>query len=539
MHVAYSDNFHDAHLDYSNYEETEKMHLSAMQLNKLNCIHNKSICNMNMQVGVPCFPETIPPIQKRRPFTEYENQRALMLPYVYTSNPVLGASSYSLFKMMEQVLQSGLEIWTAPVSGGNLEYVQNFMLEHFEVDQGQVEKIRHFDIDLNSVWLVDYGPWPLIFEKKQGDVMGNVMEFASQKYYSGRPSDDRSPNLMAQKMTNVGLEQNTIVYQTDLSAEGGKYQALSDGTCITTTRWGATNLESTDDYNSLLEAQEKYDPVNMRKYMMQHMSCSSIIFLYEILLDGTGHVDMYFKAGSDTDMIVGDVKYGSGDIFNRNQERMNSNAQLLEKLGYTVHRVIMPPVSGVTNNVPFTYVNSVLIVNGKIKKNLVPVSYLVDSNYTDEALIQWQKALPEFEHIPIDATSLSLGSGALHCVSRNIPNYPLSQSFQPGTCGDSNTCNNPSIFAYQNECQTCGGETEYECYGPRLGELNCGVIAKGDLNSDGNINVIDIVQMVNIILSSEDPNLCEYLKGDMNSDDLINVSDIVILVNIILNSTNL
>ena len=56
------------------------MHLSGEQLNKLNCIYNRPECNMTTQSGVPCFPETIPPILPSstniRPFTEYENQRA-------------------------------------------------------------------------------------------------------------------------------------------------------------------------------------------------------------------------------------------------------------------------------------------------------------------------------------------------------------------------------------------------------------------------------------------------------------------------------
>ena len=52
---------HDSHINYDNYEVTHKMHLLQEQLNKLNCIHNKPECNMFAD-GVPCFPETIPPI---------------------------------------------------------------------------------------------------------------------------------------------------------------------------------------------------------------------------------------------------------------------------------------------------------------------------------------------------------------------------------------------------------------------------------------------------------------------------------------------
>ena len=53
----------------------------------------------------------------------------------------------------------------------------------------------------------------------------------------------------------------------------------------------------------------------------------------------------------------------------------------------------------------------------------------------------------------------------------------------------------------------------------------------GDMNSDGVLNVLDIVSLVNIILSGETDPL-----GDVNLDGDINVLDVVILVNIILAS---
>jgi CubicO group peptidase (beta-lactamase class C family) len=52
----------------------------------------------------------------------------------------------------------------------------------------------------------------------------------------------------------------------------------------------------------------------------------------------------------------------------------------------------------------------------------------------------------------------------------------------------------------------------------------------GDINSDGIINILDVVQVVNLILVNEyDDN------GDLNEDGIINILDIVQLVNIILN----
>ena len=52
----------------------------------------------------------------------------------------------------------------------------------------------------------------------------------------------------------------------------------------------------------------------------------------------------------------------------------------------------------------------------------------------------------------------------------------------------------------------------------------------GDLNSDGLINVLDVVALVNIVLGNADP----VSSGDLNGDGVLNVLDVVALVSIIL-----
>ena len=54
-------------------------------------------------------------------------------------------------------------------------------------------------------------------------------------------------------------------------------------------------------------------------------------------------------------------------------------------------------------------------------------------------------------------------------------------------------------------------------------------IVIGDINSDGIINILDVVQVVNLILINEYDD-----SGDLNEDGIINILDIVQLVNIIL-----
>ena len=53
----------------------------------------------------------------------------------------------------------------------------------------------------------------------------------------------------------------------------------------------------------------------------------------------------------------------------------------------------------------------------------------------------------------------------------------------------------------------------------------------GDLNGDGILNILDIVSLINLVLSDD-----FELAGDLNGDGVLNILDIVSLVNLILAS---
>ena len=57
----------------------------------------------------------------------------------------------------------------------------------------------------------------------------------------------------------------------------------------------------------------------------------------------------------------------------------------------------------------------------------------------------------------------------------------------------------------------------------------------GDVNDDGEINVIDIVLIVGFIIGQNSPTDSEFLASDYNEDGQLNVVDIVSIVSLILN----
>ncbi|SVD40514.1 uncharacterized protein METZ01_LOCUS393368, partial [marine metagenome] len=79
-----------------------------------------------------------------------------------------------------------------------------------------------------------------------------------------------------------------------------------------------------------------------------------------------------------------------------------------------------------------------------------------------------------------------------------------------------------------------GGWNEYDQnisdHRPVALKLDFGSSINGDVNQDGDVNILDVVSMVNIVLSGEYNNL-----ADFNNDGAVDVLDIVQLVNLILN----
>ena len=75
-------------------------------------------------------------------------------------------------------------------------------------------------------------------------------------------------------------------------------------------------------------------------------------------------------------------------------------------------------------------------------------------------------------------------------------------------------------------------DTEWMLY--ILDELLPDNFFQGDVNGDGMVNVVDVIQTVNIILGTLIPIENQIQAADMNQDGIINVVDIILLVNLVL-----
>ena len=192
------------------------------------------------------------------------------------------------------------------------------------------------------------------------------------------------------------------------------------------------------------------------------------------------------------------------------------------------------PLGLVIDNVTFNIINSTISHNeGLIGIGMINSAYLNAIN-----TIFWNNGDLEFSPLPNnDQLNLNLNYSNTHDVWEGIGNINSNPLFT--NINNSNytlSSISPCIDSGTADINLDGINDVDSFYGenPDIGifeywEENCEII--GDINGDSNINILDIINLSNCILSN-----CTNNCFDLNLDESINILDIIYLVNIILNN---
>ncbi|MFQ6092056.1 MAG: DUF6259 domain-containing protein [bacterium] len=123
--------------------------------------------------------------------------------------------------------------------------------------------------------------------------------------------------------------------------------------------------------------------------------------------------------------------------------------------------------------------------------------------------------------------SLASGTISIHLSDYGIPagRYRL---YEMGMWGDVSLIDSISGDYYETELQMAPISAKFFIV---TSEPGC---TKGDVNSDGEINVFDVVLTVNITLEIYDPTPEEWCAADFNTDGSIDLVDILSIVDVIL-----
>ena len=109
-----------------------------------------------------------------------------------------------------------------------------------------------------------------------------------------------------------------------------------------------------------------------------------------------------------------------------------------------------------------------------------------------------------------------------------IDDYYFDGTFPSISAGDSYECVS-GILGYSY--------SEFKVYPRNAQDFECqdiGCTANGDVNGDGGLNILDVVQIVNYIMDIAEFSDSQICSADMNGDGGINILDIVQIVNLIL-----
>ena len=289
------------------------------------------------------------------------------------------------------------------------------------------EKVHYIYASLDSIWMIDFGPFPVISED------GRVA-FVDFRYYSERAYDDAIP-------TKLGIYLGTTTYRAGLDFEGGNLQMDEVGTCYTS--------QGVYHENPWMTASQ------IERVFTTYLGCKKL-FVMEPLEDGTSHIDMFMKVVGKNKVILGQAT--TSTATSETVQTLERDAQILngataaDGTPITVYRIPMPYQK---DGVWRTYTNSTM-ANGV---NLWPV-YSVSTSQQQQALNVWQTALPSWTHIPILSDEIIRWGGAMHCISRTIPAKTYTKWVADGRCV-SGKCQAPP-GGYDGSCSTSA-----DCYGPK------------------------------------------------------------------------
>ena len=497
------------------------------RLDKLKADAADDFRNQNRQ----WFAQTFPPDGSRfRPFGEWEKMQAVWTTY---SNGM--PSSKPVRRMFAQQTINFVRHSDPPVtahvivSGQSIANDFDKALDEFGATAADKEKVKYVVMPNQTIWHIDYGPFPLLDRKT------NELAFVDYMYYPNRHIDDAIP-------TRIGHDyyKEVTTYKMAFPFEGGNIQADGDGMCMTSER----ALKNTG-----------YSSLKARNLLKRYNGCKETIIVKDISDDGTGHIDMFFKwvspghvmfgkyeneitldydgDGKDETLpMPGKVRKSYVKTFEMNQKRMDDNAALFAALkspvtgkNFKVSRLsMMTALKDQYGHLPRTFINSTFTngVNvypsysdnscrdpdgakcmkdadcgdgsycsaGKCTKETKNTNGTVtlgspkgcdelDGCYKGQECVpdpmkialkaqvqkQWETAMPDYKHVGLVADRIALWSGAIHCITRTIPDAPMKKAVHDGLC-----------LAGKCDCVddgykgTCTGDAD--CWGPKF-MCNC------------------------------------------------------------------
>jgi agmatine/peptidylarginine deiminase len=372
---------------------------------------------------------TKPPAKKFRALREYEDVNALFL--AYPSQNYTGGVKDDMVKMAaESAKYVDVYIISKPSSA---QKAFTSALKQYGMSQTDIDaKIHYLPFELNAIWMVDFGQFPIIDE-------ANTVSYTDTRYYHERPLDDAIPTKLANYF-------KCTVYRAPMDYEGGNFYTDGDGSCYASQGVFWENAAMTQE--------------EVKQVYKDYLGCSSLYIVKPLSGEGTTHIDMFYKMIDKHRIVLGEYTQEQDSV---NKKVLDDNEAIFKAIvlgdekGIEIIKVPMPdntPLQGDTEKVWRTFLNSTFVK----PINLWPV-YSINTDLKEKALLKWQEAMSDWTHIEVNSDDIIPWGGAMHCISRTTPALPYAKWIADGKC-ETGKCNAPE-GGYKDEC--AGDE---DCYGP-------------------------------------------------------------------------
>jgi agmatine/peptidylarginine deiminase len=264
---------------------------------------------------------------------------------------------------------------------------------------------------LNARWARDFGPISIY----EGGVDGHLA-FGDLHYYDSRPADDDVPNYLAAQLgfNRYGVEgvDHTPDDDVELRMEGGNFQTDGNGTCILSNDIATDNDDAGNtDADTLPEVED---------ILAAYLGCEQIVWLTPPPNTGTGHVDMYTKLLTPTDILMIDFPTSSPSSQTTQADAIvEANVDIMEAAlnmdgdPFVVHRVTIPGLTYAWDYA--TYTNSVML------NRVVLVPTYGSTTYDGPGLAAYETILgSDYTIVGIDSTAIYSAGGSVHCTTMQI-----------------------------------------------------------------------------------------------------------------------
>lgn len=334
---------------------------------------------------------------------EFEESQSVILRWPYTS---LTASRTRLYAELIDAIQQEVPAWIFVNNASDSTSVIN-ALDYYGVDLEQYEFLVK---STNSIWARDYGPWGFYYGED------DELAFIDLQYYPSRPLDNQVPAWLADYM---GVE----VYSTNMYEEGGNLMVDGFGNAFHGTGLFSknTSLNGWTTQTTRETHQQLFNTINATE--AERLLCDG----------GTGHIDMYAKLLDEQTMIVSEYP---AEVTASDKNQIEENVTLFEAQNnvyggsYHIERLPMPLRNDGSYSTTCSQINSDArgFVNGLLvnKTFIVPIysnenSPQTNRDWDEAALDKIRAVMPGYNVVGIDARSLTIAAGAIHCVAMQIP----------------------------------------------------------------------------------------------------------------------